>query len=499
MKLKVVSGRIEELDGEALVVFASQYSRITDRLLKNLNEASGGQLSALLDRGEFCGKEGEIAELFQPTGFTAGRVVLAGLGDRRKIAADSFRKASGIVSRCSGLDNSSSAVFCYDKTAPAEIVQAVVEGYLLGSYRLLEFKSDTSESKKSSMNTITFAATERKNMRRIEKAVERGQIIAEGQMLVRDLAARPANYLTPKMLAQKATDLGRQYKFSTSVLDEKEIKSEKMGALLSVSRGSKEPPRFIIMRHNGGRKGQAPVVLVGKGVTFDTGGISLKVALAMHEMKGDMTGAAVVLSTMVTAARLKLGLNLVGLIPTVENMPSGDATRPGDIVTSRKGLTIEVINTDAEGRLILADGLDYANKFKPQAVIDVATLTGATLYSLGYEGAPIFGNNRSLIKGLEKASAVTSERVWEFPMWEEYGLAMKSDIADLVNSGGRDAGTCKAAAFLEKFIGDWPWAHIDIAYVDIETKGRPYLPKGATGIGLRLLVELLSSWKKPGK
>ncbi|MEA3296373.1 MAG: M17 family metallopeptidase, partial [candidate division Zixibacteria bacterium] len=229
---------------------------------------------------------------------------------------------------------------------------------------------------------------------------------------------------------------------------------------------------------------------------FDSGGLSLKKADTMPEMKGDMTGAAIVLCTIVAAARLKLPVNLVGLMPLAENMPSSKATRPGDIISTRKGLTVEIINTDAEGRLILADALDYANEFKPQAVIDIATLTGGALYVLGYSGAPILGNNSKLMDRIRTASESTAERVWEMPIWDDFRKAMKSDIADLVNSGGKAAATMTAAAFLENFIGDWPWAHIDIAYVDIEPKGRPYIPKGNTGIGLRLLLELLSNWKK---
>jgi leucyl aminopeptidase len=216
----------------------------------------------------------------------------------------------------------------------------------------------------------------------------------------------------------------------------------------------------------------------------------------MVEMKGDMTGAAVVLSAMQAAAQLKLPLNLVGLMPLTENMVSGNATRPSDIITTRNGLTVEIINTDAEGRLILADALDYADKFNPQAVIDIATLTGAALYILGYSGAPILGNHAGLLERIKVASEATAERVWELPIWDDFRNSLKSDIADIVNSAGKTAGTSTAAAFLENFVGDWPWAHIDIAYVDVEPKGRPYTPKGTTGIGLRLVVELLSNWKK---
>jgi len=269
-----------------------------------------------------------------------------------------------------------------------------------------------------------------------------------------------------------------------------------MGALLAVGQGSERPPRVVIINYQGGKKGGRPIVLVGKGITFDSGGICLKKALDMDEMKGDMSGGGIVLATVVTAARLGLKQNITGIIPLAENMPSGRAVKPGDIVTSRKGKTIEIINTDAEGRLILADALDYANEFNPKAVIDIATLTGATKYILGYAGIPFLGNNDKLIDLVKAASDRCGELVWPLPIWDEHREMMKSSIADLKNSAGPYSGTITASAFLENFIGQWPWAHIDIACVDLEKKGRPYIPKGQTGIGLRLLIELLSNWKK---
>jgi leucyl aminopeptidase len=248
---------------------------------------------------------------------------------------------------------------------------------------------------------------------------------------------------------------------------------------------------MTVIRYHGARSQGRPIVLVGKGITFDSGGISLKQAKDMDEMKGDMQGGAIVAGTIVTAARLQLPLNIVGLIPMAENLPSGKALKPGDIVTSRKGLTVEIINTDAEGRLILADALNYADRFNPREVYDIATLTGAAKYILSTVGIPIMGNNRNCINALLRASERCGEKAWELPIWEEYHERMKSPIADLRNSGGPEAGTLTAAAFLEEFIGDWPWTHIDIAAVDVEKKGRSYEPRGVTGRGLRMLVEML--------
>jgi len=298
----------------------------------------------------------------------------------------------------------------------------------------------------------------------------------------------------------------KKYGVSSRALDEKQIVAERMLAFDSVARGSAEPPRLLILEYSGGAKTNRPIVLLGKGITFDAGGISLKPALDMHHMKSDMSGGAAVAGAVIAAARLGLRQNVVGLVPLAENLPSGTATRPGDIVKSRKGKTIEILNTDAEGRLILADGLDYANEFNPQAVIDICTLTGGAMYVLGYGGALLMGNNDKLKAQVKDASDATAERTWELPLWDEYGVWMKSDIADLKNSGGKPGTSLTAAAFLQEFTGDWPWAHIDIASVDYMPAleqgkfTRSYIPsKTYTGFGMRLLVEVLSKWKKVGR
>jgi leucyl aminopeptidase len=496
MKLQFAAERLADYSVDSLVLFVPQYDKLADKKLRELDAAADGALTTLLESGEFSGKTDETAVVLCPDGYGARRVILVGLGESGKINADSYRKAAGSVSRHKSLMSSAKAAFHLVRTEKEGYFQAIIEGYLLGSYKLLKYKTGESKKDKNKLATITFALDSRRPLSKIEKAVERGRIVAEGQLLVRDLASTPGDELTPSALAETAARLASENKVKCRVLDEKAIEKEKMGALLAVARGSVQPPRFVILEYNGGRAGQKPVVLVGKGITFDSGGISLKPGQDMWEMKGDMTGAAVVISAIITAARLRLPLNLVALAPAAENMPSGKAIKPGDIVTSRKGLTIEVINTDAEGRLILADALDYADKFRPQAVIDVATLTGAALYVLGYSGAPFFTNRPELSRRISRASDVTGERTWAMPIWDDHRELMKSPIADLANTGGRPAGTITAAAFLENFIGDWPWAHIDIAYVDLEPKGRPYIPKGATGIGLRLLIEVLSRWKK---
>ena len=496
MKFEFSRDTIQTAAVETVIYFVSQYDDIRDRTVKELDAATNGAVRKILDTDEFSGKEGQFATFYRPDGYEAGRIVLAGLGDEKRIDADTFRRVLGRIARYSPVTSSTSVAVSFGSFDNADFCQAAAEGFLLGSYRMLDYKTGDDARDKRRIDSLHFISDKRQTLTRMEKAVARGQITAEGQMLVRRLAFTPSNDLTPALLAEKATALAKEYKFSCKVLDQQTIEKEKMGAFMSVARGSEQPPKFLVLQHKGRSDNQKPIVLVGKGITFDSGGISLKPGLNMHEMKQDMTGAAVVLATIATAARLKLPRNVVGLIPACENMPSGHATRPGDVIRSRKGKTIEIINTDAEGRLILADALDYANKFDPQAVIDIATLTGATLYILGYAGAPILGNNEELLARIRQASGATGERVWPLPIWDDHREQMKSEIADLVNSGGRIAGTIAASAFLENFIGDWPWAHIDIAYVDLEPKGTAYVPKGSSGFGLRLLIDLLSNWKK---
>jgi len=496
MKFSTAVGKIQETNVDSVLLFIREFSQMKDPLLKHIDSASRNGVKALLESGEFSGKAGETAVILRPTGYNATRIILVGLGEPKKVSAESYRRAMGVISRAKALTGSKKAAIFFDRLSDPRYIQAAIEGFVLGSFKMLDYKSRADKEDKSQLSEITIFVDSRAKLKKAEAAVRQGEIIAEGQLMVRRLATMPSNELTPQIYARRIQEYARKEKIECQILDETAIRKEKMGLVEAVAKGSQEPPRFVVLKYRGAASSVKPIVLVGKGVTFDSGGISLKPAQDMHEMKGDMAGSAVVLATILTAARLKLRQNLVALLPLVENMPSGKAQKPGDIATSRKGLTVEIISTDAEGRLILADALDYANKFNPQAVIDIATLTGAALFVLGYAGAPVFGNRKSLMDQLRTASRSTSEAIWELPIWDDHREAMKSSLADLVNSGGRPAGTITATAFLENFIGDWPWAHIDIAYVDVEPKGKPYTPKGATGFGLRLLVELLSNWKR---
>ncbi len=314
--------------------------------------------------------------------------------------------------------------------------------------------------------------------------------------VARDMVNEPGNVKSPEFFAGKARLLAEECGFDCRILERDELEEEGMGAMLGVAQGSVREPRLIVMEYRGAKKDAAPVVLIGKGVVFDAGGISLKPSEGMEEMKMDMGGGAAVLGAMTAVATLGLPLNVVGLIPAVENLPSGSAIRPGDVLTSKSGKTIEVINTDAEGRLILADALSYAERFAPAKVIDLATLTGACIIALGHHASAVLGSDAKLVEALRGAGDKTGERLWELPLWDDYDEQLNSGIADVKNIGGRAAGTITAAAFLKRFAGEYDWAHLDIAGTAWESSGRPYIPKGASGVGVRLLVEFLRGYGK---
>lgn len=492
MKVYSYASNFLDIIEHAAVLFCFKHNSPKGDLIEKLDILSGGAIAEMFQTGEFNGSLGSSVMLHRVPETAAGRIILAGLGDKKKITLDNYRKAAGLAGKMTGTHKLKSAALYYDGPDTNQITQALTEGFILGSYYFLNYKTD---KKKNRIDELAVVVPQKGRLRPAEAGLRRGEITAWAACLCRDLGGTPGNDLYPESYAGKAMKIARECGLKCRVLNTTEIKKEKMGALLSVAKGSERQPRFVVLEYNG-KPGARPVVLVGKGVTFDSGGISLKPGLNMGEMKGDMLGSAVVLTTIAAVAKLKAKINVVSLMPLAENMPSGKATRPGDIITSRSGKTIEVINTDAEGRLILADALDYADKFKPQAVIDIATLTGAALYILGYEGAPFVGTNEKLKDNIKRAADFTGERVWELPLWPEYGNLMKSPVADMKNSGGKPAGTLTAASFLKNFVKDWPWAHIDIAYCDLEPNGRPYIPKGVTGFGTRLLIDLLMNWRK---
>jgi leucyl aminopeptidase len=429
--------------------------------LSALDGSSGGALARLYAAGDFTGKRDEVAVLY-PAG-PAGRIVLVGLGKVEVTSTPDVRRAAAIAStRARTLGAPTGAFFLAPEgrgtLGSVEAGQRVAEGLAQGAWVYTELKRPP-EDGKPPLESFTVLAPE--ETAAVTSGHRIGAAVAAGQAFTRGLQVLPGNVCTPTYLGQAAEELGRRHGFDVTVLDRAGIEREKMGALLCVAQGSSQEPRFIALEYKGAPG--APVVLVGKGVTFDTGGISIKPAQNMEDMKFDMSGAAAVLGTFEALGRLKPSVHVVGLIPSTENMPSGTAVKPGDVVTSQLGKTIEIINTDAEGRLILCDALAYARRYQPACVLDIATLTGAIVVALGHTAAGVMGSDDALVEEVRAAGERAGERVWPLPLWEEYRELMKSDIADVKNAGGRPAGSISAGWFLREFVDGFPWAHLDIA------------------------------------
>ncbi len=496
MEINVQVGKLEELKAEAVYCPVFEENKMEPDFAA-FDKKTGGTLARVLSTGDY--KEGQTTVVY--LNGSVKRAILDWYGKRR-YEAESVRRAIGRVINKANELGLKELTLVYPKALPVSQAEeptiSMVEAALLANYKMMEYMTTLDERQKSRLKRLNILVASRAVAQRTEKGVVRGRIAAEATTLARDLANYPSNYLTPTRYAEIAKNEGKKWEFKVQVLNKAEIEKLGMGALLGVARGSAEPPVFLILEHNADRPRLDTVVLVGKGVTFDTGGISLKPADKMEEMKQDMAGSATVLAAVGAAARLKLPVHLVGLMPVTENMPSGTATKPGDILKALNGKTIEVINTDAEGRLILADALTYAERYKPKAVVDIATLTGACRVALGDICAAVLGTDQRLVDRLKKASAQTFERLWQMPLYDEYDQLIKSQIADVKNSGGRYGGVISAARFLKKFIGDYPWAHIDIAGVELEEKGQPYVPRGATGFGARLLLQFVENWAKRG-
>ena len=442
----------------------------------------------------FQGKAGEVFLLPLDSTF----LVLVGLGKPQALTLDGVREAAASGAKLaagSGMEKLAVGLPTLKKVQPHELAQAIVEGILLGTYRYRELKvKSLGEDEKRDLKSFTLVETG-KNGTLFKKGVRRGELIAQAVCWARDMANRPPNCLTPKLMAQEAKAAAKKFRFRCQVLEPAAIRRLGMNALLGVARGSQEPARFIILEYKGkGHRQKRPLVFVGKGITFDSGGLSLKSSKGMEEMKFDMCGAAAVLGAFRAIAALKLPVHVVGLAPTTENLPGGSAQKPGDVVRTLTGKTVEVLNTDAEGRLVLADALGFAHRYKPEGMVDLATLTGACVVALGSQATGLMGNNAGMIQKVKEAAERSSERVWELPLWPEYAKAIRSNVADIQNIGDGKAGTITAAAFLKEFVGEIPWVHLDIAGVAWDST-KTYQPKGGTGVGVRLLVELASHWK----
>ncbi|MCX6133563.1 MAG: leucyl aminopeptidase [Ignavibacteriales bacterium] len=493
MKLAFEQSSLRTSTADVTALFVHQDRSLFKSETSSIARRLGVRMPAV-ETGDFVGKEGESIVLYSPRAGKARRIILVGLGERQKLSPERFRRCGATAAkRARALKAKSLSIFIPPALAAYEsVVTAIAEGAFLGLYRFDKYVSKKSDAPPS-LEQITLFTEDSGKVARGRTAVLRAQIVCEATILARNLANAPGNEIYPETLAEAARLSAQRSQYSATVLDEREIKELGMGGVLGVSQGSIRPPRFIILEYGNVKK--RPVVLVGKGVTFDSGGISIKPSAGMAEMKMDMSGAAAVIGAFEAVARLRLPVHIIGLIPAVENMPSGNSIRPGDIVRHFNGKTSEVDNTDAEGRLILADALAYAERYKPSAVIDLATLTGAVVVALGHHAAGMMGNNDGLMAKLELAGDATYERVWQLPMFDEYEKLIKSDIADVKNVGGRWAGAITGAWFLRKFIGPYRWVHLDIAGTAMLEENEDYTQKGASGFGVRLLTEFLRGWK----
>jgi leucyl aminopeptidase len=485
----------------AYLIFAD--TKVRERQFKELQRQIPG-IRPALERGAFSGKEGETLTLYPGRG-KARALMLVGVGKMEKLNCERFRRAAAAAAKSArSLKARTLALFEPDPAIIREaatdcgrhpweqIGAALGEGAHLSLYRFDKYIT-SEQNTRTSPNRITVVSTHRGRAAEIRAGLSFAQVVSDATWLARDLSNAPGSEIYPQSLATAAVHIGRKNGFRVRVFNERAIDRMNMGGLLAVAQGSDRPPRFILLEYNN-RPRLRTIVLVGKGVTFDAGGISIKPASGMAEMRMDMSGAAAVIGTFQTAAQLKLPVHLIGLVPATENLLGGSAMKPGDILRHHNGKTSEVDNTDAEGRLILADALSYAARFKPSLVVDLATLTGACVVALGHVATGMMGNDQNAMDQLRRSGERTYERVWQLPMFDEYEKLVKSDVADVKNVGGRWGGAITAAMFLKKFVGNYKWIHLDIAGTAILEESQDYISKGASGVGVRLLADFLRNW-----
>ncbi|MCY3555139.1 MAG: leucyl aminopeptidase [Gemmatimonadetes bacterium] len=532
MQIDVKIGRIGSEVDTTVVIGLFTEDRLEESDTAVMESALHRYLRDVLALGDFKGNDQEVAVLYPLGQAPPDRVILVGLGSREEFTLETARRASGVaVKRALKLGVSELSIAVHGEGGPGgpgapddpggpggpnapdgpggpggpnapdgpgvpgpelrDCAQATVEGLLLGAYRYDGFK--TGDTDRPALESVAVVTSKRAQAYEIRDGIEAGRISTAGTALARDLSNAPGNAMTPRKLAAAARKMAGETGMKCRVLTRKDIEKERMGALLAVNAGSEEPPRFIVLEHGEASDGSDTLVFIGKGITFDSGGISIKSSGGMEEMKHDMSGAAAVIGAMQSIAMSKPSLHVVGLVPATENLPDGRALKPGDIISTRSGKTIEVINTDAEGRLVLADALEYAERYRPAAVIDLATLTGACVVALGHAATGMMGNDDGLQDRVRTAGETAGERVWPLPLWKDYHDQIKSHIADVKNTGGRWAGALTAGAFLAKFV-ERPWVHLDIAGTAYTDASKPYCPKGATGVGVRLLLQLVKDW-----
>jgi len=508
MDWSAVKGDVTEIEAEALIVNLYQGIESPGGATGAIDAALDGQVVELIDAGEITGKHGEVTILHTAGRLSARRVVVLGLGKKEKCDLEALRRAFGSVTRRllgHGITRFHSILHGggdLEATGATtrDLAQALAEAAALAAFRDRRYKTVDPEEepggerrKRGELESLTVVEADGRKLAAIRRGLERGGAIARAVNYTRELGNSPPNELYPAALADRARELAEEHGLGCEVFGRDELEELGMGGILGVGQGSSREPRLIVLRHDGGKKSQRPIAIVGKAVTFDTGGISIKPSSNMEEMKFDKMGGCAVLGVMKAAALLGLKKNLIGIVPSAENMPGGSAYRPGDVLKSYSGKTIEVINTDAEGRLLLADALAYAVEQEPREILDLATLTGACVVALGNSASGAFGNE-AMVERLAAAGVKTGDRAWPLPIHDEHREEMKSDVADIKNSGGRWGGASTAAAFLEFFVDEGAsWAHLDIAGTAWVRKTTDYRPVGATGSGVRLVLEYLGA------
>ena len=481
------SGDAAEIDAPLLGVLLPTGTDLPGQL-RTLDERLGGALSRALQRGDFRGARDETLH-FDGGESGAGRVLLIGLGTPAADApAAAFRRGAALLAR-QGHRMGAGALAAVAPGADNDTIESMVVGLAMGAWEYVDLKTPPPEAERKKPLTRAIIVTN--DSKAAKDALSRGEAIAAGYEVAGRLAQMPGNLCTPDHLAKTASDIGRRHKLKVTVLGRREMERQKMGSFLCVAQGTDQDPKLVTMEYRKGKRGAAPIVLVGKGLCFDTGGISIKPADRMEFMKFDMCGAAGVLGAMEAIARLKLKVNVVGMFGATTNMPSGTAVKPGDVVISHLGKSIEIINTDAEGRLVLADVLSYARRFKPAAVIDAATLTGACVIALGHVATGVLGSDQGLIDEVLSAAKRAAEPGWQLPLWDEYKELIKSDVADIKNTGGRAGGTITAAMFLKEFAEEYPWVHLDVAGTAYSEADLVAIPRGPTGVPTGIFVEFV--------
>jgi len=491
VEFSIKSGSPEK-QRSACVVIGVYEARKLSLAGEMIDRVSNGYLSDIIRRGDMEGKAGTTLLLHNVPNTLCDRVLLVGLGKEREFRENEYRKAMrAAIKTLNETGSMEAVVYITELNVRRRSVEWRIEQAVLVAmesvYRFDKMKSKQEEIRRP-LRKLTLSVQRRNEIASCEEAARRGQAVAQGMNLARDLGNLPGNICTPSYLADQAKGLAKTYGIKVEVLEQPELEKLGMGSFLSVAKGSRQPPKLIVLHYSGGGKQSKPLCLVGKGITFDAGGISLKPAAEMDEMKFDMCGAASVLGTFKALALSQLPLNVVGIIPTCENLPDGAANKPGDIVTSMSGQTIEILNTDAEGRLILCDALTYAERFEPEAVVDIATLTGACVIALGHHASGLFSTSDTLARELQHAGDEAWDRAWHLPLWDDYQEQLKSNFADMANIGGRAGGSITAACFLSRFAKKYDWAHLDIA----GTAWKSGAEKGATGRPVPLLMHWLT-------